>query len=171
MSLSTRIRSAGTLATGAAVAGIAVLAVAGPAQAAPAIATHTAASTTSVSQAQVLASDEIINLGLTIREGQAVQGFLKARYGYAGEINGQLDTESWKAMQRELTTFGSQDDGVGVYTGPIDGIVDSDTISALQQLLAPPIAGYTGPIDGVANPQTETAFAVYADTLIEDDGL
>jgi lysozyme family protein len=124
-----------------------------------------------VSQARAFTSDDVVNLGLTVREGQAVQGFLKARYSYTGEINGQLDTESWKALQRELTVFGSEDDGVGVYTGPIDGIVDSDTISALQQLLAPPIAGYTGPIDGVANAQTEAAFAVYADTLIEDDGL
>lgn len=161
MSRSTRIRSAAIVAAGVAATGFALSAVAGPAQAA----------SVNPAPASATSTGDIVNLGLTIREGQAVQGFLKARYSYPGAINGQLDTESWKAMQRELTAFDSQDDGVGVYTGPIDGIVDTETISALQQLLAPPIAGYTGPIDGVDNPQTEAAFRVYADTLIEDDGL
>ena len=125
---------------------------------------RTAVSTTSLPQARILAPDATVNLGLTIREGQAVQRWLAARYGYTGAIDGQLGTDSWMALQLELVKFGS-------YNGPIDGIVDSDTIAALQQLLAPPIAGYTGPIDGIANPETEAAFALYAETLIADDGV
>jgi hypothetical protein len=159
VSRSPKIRRTTTLAAGAAAVGLAALAFAGPAQAATATPAGTA------SQAHVLdETGEVNNLGLTPREAIAVQGFIKARYGYTGELDGKLGQESWMGIQRELTKFGT-------YTGTIDGIVDTETIMALQGMLAPPIAGYVGPIDGTDNPATEAAFALYADTLIEDDGL
>ncbi|WP_129843730.1 peptidoglycan-binding domain-containing protein [Streptomyces sp. RFCAC02] len=41
------------------------------------------------------------------------------------------------------------------YTGPIDGIVGSGTVSALQRSLRD--WGYTGEIDGIAGPDTQAA--------------
>jgi lysozyme family protein len=161
MHLSTRFRRTTVLAAGAAAVGLAGLGIANPAQAAT---VSPARSTVITSEVRALASQSTENLGLTTREAQAIQRFVAARYGYTGAINGELGTDSWMALQRELVKFGS-------YSGPIDGLVDTDTVAALQQLLAPPIAGYTGPIDGVVNSATEAAFALYAETLIEDDGV
>jgi hypothetical protein len=169
MSLSVKIRRTRILVTGAAAASLAALAIAGPAQAATAAPSRTAGSTVSVQQARALAPTEIVNLGVTVREGQAIQCFVAARYGYTGEVNGQLDTDSWKAIQRELTVFTPHVGTPGVYSGPIDGIVDSETITALQQMLTA-ITGYRGPIDGIVNPDLEAAFARYGDALIEDSG-
>ncbi|MEU8733639.1 peptidoglycan-binding protein [Streptomyces tendae] len=165
MSFSARIRRTAIAGIGAATVGLVTLALTAPAQAAttaPTDAAHALHSTANPVQSDAFASRTAFNnLGLTTRQAQAVQGWLQDRYAYPGPINGELDNESWRYLQIEMTVFGT-------YNGPIDGIVDSDTIAALQLLLRPPIAGYQGPIDGVDSPATEAAFALYAEGLIID---
>ncbi|GHH82730.1 hypothetical protein GCM10018793_43040 [Streptomyces sulfonofaciens] len=57
-----------------------------------------------------------------------------------------------------------------MYSGPDDGIVEADTVSAPQQMPTV-IVGCRGPIDAIAAPQTEAAFARHAEVLVEDDGV
>ncbi|MGW2706691.1 peptidoglycan-binding domain-containing protein [Streptomyces sp. NPDC001340] len=95
------------------------------------------------------------NLGLSVPEAKKVQDWLKQWWGYTGEINGQLDTASWKAFQRFLAAYWS-------YPGEINGKVGSDTVQALQRMLKVQ-CGYTGKIDGVAGPDTRAAFKRFAD--------
>jgi hypothetical protein len=94
------------------------------------------------------------NLGLSVPEAMKVQDWLKQWWSYTGEINGQLDTESWKAFQRFLAAYWS-------YPGEINGTVGSDTVKALQRMLKVQ-CGYTGKIDGVAGPDTRAAFKRFA---------
>jgi hypothetical protein len=175
MSRSTKVRRTTNLVAGAVVASLAALGISGAAQAAPTAgpssSVHTTASTVRPRQAQATAANETVNLGLTIEQAEVIQIFLHARYRYTGPIDGQLDTDSWMALQRELTAFEPDGPGTpGAYNGPIDGIVDADTITALQKMLTV-ITGYRGPIDGIVNPDLEAAFARYAVTLEEDDGI
>ncbi|MGW2089684.1 peptidoglycan-binding domain-containing protein [Streptomyces sp. NPDC001880] len=103
---------------------------------------------------------EVVNLGLSTSQAKRVQFYLRYYAGvYTGAIDGLLGTESWKAMQRELRSYG--------YTGAIDGIVGSGTIKALQQFLKN--AGfYSGAIDGIAGSGTRAAFAAWANQLPMD---
>ncbi|SDT83480.1 Putative peptidoglycan binding domain-containing protein [Streptomyces sp. TLI_053] len=94
------------------------------------------------------------NLGLNASQAEYLQDWLARYWGYPGEINGLLDTESWKAFQRFLQTYWS-------YTGPIDGAVSTETIKALQRRLKAE-ESYNGPIDGIAGPSTREAFKRFA---------
>ncbi|WP_030737144.1 peptidoglycan-binding domain-containing protein [Streptomyces sp. NRRL F-2890] len=134
-------------ATAAIAVGAGSLATAGTAVAAP-------------SEKQTVATAEVaplavVNLGLTINQAKNVQSYLKVYYGYTGAVDGQLGTQSWKAMQRMLRSYG--------YSGAIDGIVGGGTIQSLQRLLR--TAGYDGPIDGLAGPGTQAAFKTWAINL------
>lgn len=76
--------------------------------------------------------------------------------GYAGPLDGSLGTESWKAIQRNLTReYG--------YTGPIDGAPGVNTWKAFQRWASR--YGYLGPIDGVPGPKTWRAVAKALNTL------
>ncbi|MFI9461786.1 peptidoglycan-binding protein [Streptomyces xiamenensis] len=99
----------------------------------------------------------VVNLGLTSAEAQKVQRWLRTYFNYNGAIDGQLGTESWKAMQRFLR----QQAG---YTDAIDGIVGPNTIRALQYWLRQ-ANGYTGAIDGIAGAGTQAAFKRFANGL------
>ncbi|MFE5819461.1 peptidoglycan-binding protein [Streptomyces sp. NPDC056479] len=90
------------------------------------------------------------NLGLTTEEAKKVQRVLKDNWGYTGEIDGLLGTNSWKAMQKWLTHWGYPGD-------QIDGIVGPNTVKALQKWLKARY-GYTGEIDGIAGSGTKAAF-------------
>ncbi len=122
------------------------LAVAGTAAAAPAPAGKTSVSADVTPFA-------VVNLGLSTTQARNVQCFLKNSWGYTGALDGQLGTNSWKAMQRRL----AWNQG---YAGAIDGVVGPGTISALQHLLRG--YQYTGAIDGIAGPATQAAFKRYA---------
>lgn len=103
-----------------AVAGIAAgtLAAAGTSYAAPAPTARTAAS----AQASILATN---NLGLSTTQAKYVQCFLRdAPASYTGGIDGQLGTNSWKAMQRHLRAYWD-------YNDSIDGDPGPNTIKAL----------------------------------------
>ncbi|MFB4195989.1 peptidoglycan-binding domain-containing protein [Streptomyces carpaticus] len=98
----------------------------------------------------------VVNLGLSTQQAKNVQCFLKnGGWGYSGAIDGQLGTNSWKAMQNRLSS------GYGYPSNQIDGIVGPNTVKALQRLLADKW-GYTGAIDGIAGPATQAAFKRYA---------
>ncbi|MEU3147594.1 MULTISPECIES: peptidoglycan-binding protein [unclassified Streptomyces] len=101
--------------------------------------------------AEAVAPLAVVNLGLTTSEAKNVQSFLRAYYSYTGAIDGQLGTQSWKAMQRMLKKYG--------YTGKIDGVVGGGTVQALQRLLR--TYGYDGSIDGVVGPKTLAAFKTF----------
>ncbi len=144
-----------TLVSATAIAGITAGSLAGASAslAAPAPATKSAASS------QAVAPFAVNNLGLNTSEAQKVQRLLKRDpvCGYTGAIDGQLGTESWKAIQRCL-----KGKGWG-YTGPIDGIVGSGTVKALQRMLKD--YGYTGAIDGIVGAGTKAAFKKFANSL------
>ncbi|MFF7646893.1 peptidoglycan-binding domain-containing protein [Streptomyces canus] len=97
------------------------------------------------------------NLGLTYDQAKGIQRWLKGSWGYTGNIDGLLGTESWKAIQRYL----ARDWG---YTDPIDGIAGPDTIRALQRFLTE-YSIYTGPIDGIAGPGTRAAWSNWANYI------
>ncbi|MCZ4511621.1 peptidoglycan-binding domain-containing protein [Streptomyces sp. ActVer] len=97
------------------------------------------------------------NLGLSTAQAKKVQGDLKAHWGYDGDIDGLLGTNSWKAMQRGLKEYWGYDDA-------IDGIVGPNTVKALQRWLKSKF-GYNGDIDGIAGPGTQAAFKRAADSL------
>lgn len=90
------------------------------------------------------------NHGLTTTEARYVQCELKANWGYSGALDGQLGTNSWKALQRALAKHWE-------YTGAIDGIPGPNTNKALQRLLMAGY-GYPGPIDGIWGPNSIAAF-------------
>jgi lysozyme family protein len=99
------------------------------------------------SEVSVLA---VNNLGLTTEEAKKAQRVLTDRWGYTGEIDGLLGTNSWKAMQKWLVNWGYPSDD-------IDGIVGPNTVKALQKWLKARY-GYTGAIDGIAGSGTKAAF-------------
>lgn len=106
-----------------------------------------------VSHRAVVAPLAVNNLGLSTAEAQNAQRSLRDAWGYTGAIDGQLGTESWKAIQRSLKANWG-------YTGAIDGVVGVGTISALQRALKS-YGYYTGAIDGIAGPATQSAFRMY----------
>lgn len=98
------------------------------------------------------------NLGLSGQQARYVQCFLRTHpANYTGAIDGQLGTNSWKAMQRWLAEYWN-------YNDSIDGIVGPNTIRALQRMLAFGW-GYTDPIDGIAGPDTRAAFKRFANEM------
>ncbi|MEV3871772.1 peptidoglycan-binding domain-containing protein [Streptomyces sp. NPDC049906] len=99
----------------------------------------------------------VVNLGLSTAQARYVQCYLKQNWSYTGAFDGQLGTNSWKAMQRRLAS------GYG-YTDTIDGIVGPNTVKALQRRLAAGY-GYNGAIDGIAGSGTQAAFRTYANSL------
>ncbi|MFJ6360827.1 peptidoglycan-binding protein [Streptomyces globisporus] len=121
----------------------ATVAGAGTSFAASPQAAETAASTQDVSVAAVN------NLGLSRAQAKNVQRALKARWGYNDAVDGQLGTNSWKAMQRFLKKKYS-------YKDSIDGIVGPNTVTALQRYLY--YFGYNGYLDGIAGSETRAAF-------------
>jgi len=94
-----------------------------------------------------------VNVGLSAAQASNVQCFLQQFWGYPGPIDGDLGTNSWKAMQRLLKTHWG-------YTGAIDGVVGGGTVAALQRLLR--FWGYAGPIDGIIGDGTRAAFRNFA---------
>jgi lysozyme family protein len=98
------------------------------------------------------------NLGLSSQQAKNVQCFLRTSpASYTGAIDGQLGTNSWKAMQRWLARYWD-------YNDSIDGIVGPNTIRALQRMLAFGW-GYTDSIDGIAGPNTRAAFKRFANDM------
>ncbi|MBV2357744.1 peptidoglycan-binding protein [Streptomyces sp. J2-1] len=136
-----------TLVSTAAVIGLAAggLATAGTSVAAPT--PHT-----KVQPASVLATN---NLGLSTTQAKYVQCFMRdAPASYTGSIDGQLGTNSWKAMQRHLKAYWA-------YTDSIDGDPGPNTIRALQRMLAFGW-GYKDKIDGDPGADTKAAFKRFA---------
>ncbi|MFC8873025.1 peptidoglycan-binding protein [Streptomyces sp. NPDC057148] len=135
-----------TLVTVTTAVGITVgsLATAGTAMAAP---TEARQRVVSAEEAAPLA---VNNLGLTRAEARKIQRVGADRWGYKGEIDGLLGTESWKALQRWLTHWGYPSD-------QIDGVVGPNTVKALQRYLAR-YYDYNGGIDGIAGSGTRAAF-------------
>ncbi|MET7741210.1 peptidoglycan-binding protein [Streptomyces sp. NPDC005385] len=136
-----------TLVGTAAVIGLAAggLATAGPGFAAPAQAPRT-------QSVSILATN---NLGLSTTQAKYVQCFMRdAPASYTGSIDGQLGTNSWKAMQRHLRAYWS-------YTDSIDGDPGPNTIKALQRMLK---FGwnYNDAIDGDPGADTKAAFKRFA---------
>ncbi|MET7369535.1 peptidoglycan-binding protein [Streptomyces sp. NPDC005566] len=103
--------------------------------------------TATSAEAGVFATD---NLGLSPSQAKAIQRVLKDRWGYTGDIDGELGTNSWKAMQRFLKAHWG-------YTDSIDGDPGPNTVRALQRYLKE-YFGYTGKIDGDPGPGTQAAF-------------
>lgn len=101
----------------------------------------------------VVAPQAVVNLGLSNRQAKNVQCWLRNHWGYTGQIDGLLGTNSWKAEQRGLRTYWG-------YTGQIDGIVGTDTRKALQRSLVG--WGYSGAIDGDFGPESQAAFKRFA---------
>ncbi|AXL89249.1 hypothetical protein C4J65_13725 [Streptomyces sp. CB09001] len=98
----------------------------------------------------------VVNLGLTTTQAKKWQCWLRDLGYKPGTIDGQLGTTSWKAAQ---TFFTPQ----RFYSGPIDGIVGSGTVAALQRYLNSRGYGYNLSVDGIAGARTQAAFADYAD--------
>ncbi|TXS50451.1 peptidoglycan-binding protein [Streptomyces sp. uw30] len=94
------------------------------------------------------------NLGLSNTEARYVQCWIQDYWGYTGALDGQLGTNSWKALQRWLKAHWGYNDN-------IDGIVGPNTIKALQRDLKAH-HGYTGAIDGIAGSGTKAAFKDFA---------
>jgi lysozyme family protein len=129
------------------------VAAAGTSFAAPQPAAKSAVSAQDVS---VLA---VNNLGLSNRQAKNVQCWLKnGGWGYTGDIDGLLGTNSWKAYQGFLTDYGYPSD-------EIDGAVGPNTIKALQRQLKRDGWGYNGDIDGIAGTKTKEAFKRYANAV------
>lgn len=141
-----------TLVSLTAVAGIAAGSLAGASAglAAPTPAAKPAASS------QAVVPFAVNNLGLSTAQAKKVQAGLRG-WGYTGDIDGLLGTDSWKAMQRFLKKYYD-------YNDDIDGIVGSNTVRALQRWLKSNW-GYTGRIDGEAGSGTKDAFKRYANSL------
>jgi hypothetical protein len=97
-----------------------------------------------------------VNVGLSVAQASNVQCWLQQFWGYPGPIDGDLGTNSWKAMQRFLRTHWG-------YTGAIDGVVGGGTVAALQRFLR--VWGYTGPIDGIIGNGTRAAFRNFANAF------
>lgn len=107
---------------------------------------------TKAQSATILATN---NLGLSATQAKYVQCFLRdAPASYTGGIDGQLGTNSWKAMQRHLRAYWN-------YNDSIDGDPGSNTIKALQRMLA---FGwdYNDDIDGDPGTNTRAAFKRFA---------
>jgi peptidoglycan hydrolase-like protein with peptidoglycan-binding domain len=140
-----------TLVSVATAVGIAAggVAAAGTSFAAPAQDTRTVAS------AEAVAVLEENNLGLDAQQATNVQCWLERDWGYQGQLDGRLGTESWMAFQRNLKAHWG-------YTGDIDGEVGKGTVSALQRLLSAH-HGYTGAIDGDPGQGTQEAFKRFSD--------
>ncbi|NJQ15181.1 peptidoglycan-binding domain-containing protein [Streptomyces bohaiensis] len=120
------------------------------------------AATAQPAERTVTASDTVVpftvnNLGLSATEARKLQRWLRG-WGYTGSLDGQLGTNSWKAMQRWLKSEWG-------YTDAIDGIVGPNTIKALQRRLRDGGSGYRGPIDGIAGPDTRAAFNRFVEAL------
>ncbi|MFE0258040.1 peptidoglycan-binding protein [Streptomyces sp. NPDC059010] len=119
----------------------------------------TAGTSFAAAQAKPAVSSEVSvlavnNLGLSTTEARYVQCWLQDYWGYTGALDGQLGTNSWKAMQRNLKQHWG-------YNDSIDGIVGKNTIMALQRSLKA-YQGYDGEIDGIAGPKTKAAFKRFA---------
>ncbi|MFF6781172.1 peptidoglycan-binding domain-containing protein [Streptomyces sp. NPDC012510] len=99
------------------------------------------------------------NLGLTSKQAKGIQRWLKG-WGYKGDIDGQLGTNSWKAMQTYLAKDWKYEDA-------IDGIVGPNTIKALQRFLKEH-SNYEGAIDGIAGPGTRAAWSNWANFIYTD---
>ncbi|MFE6041878.1 peptidoglycan-binding protein [Streptomyces sp. NPDC056452] len=96
------------------------------------------------------------NLGLTSKQAKGIQRWLRG-WGYNGDIDGLLGTNSWKAIQNFLEDQWEYDDA-------IDGIPGPNTIKALQRFLSEH-SQYTGPIDGIAGPGTRAAWSNWANFI------
>ncbi|MEE1928726.1 peptidoglycan-binding domain-containing protein [Streptomyces sp. TRM 70351] len=105
--------------------------------------------TTPVASTKAFAPLAVVNLGLTTQEASMLQYKHLRHWGYTGALDGQLGTNSWKAMQRQLRHWG--------YNGAIDGIVGTGTVKALQRFLKQ-WHNYNGAIDGIAGSGTIAAF-------------
>ncbi|MGW2179076.1 peptidoglycan-binding domain-containing protein [Streptomyces sp. NPDC001732] len=111
--------------------------------------------TQAVASADAVTPLAVNNMGLNTTQAKRLQRDLKANWGYKGKIDGQLGTESWKAMQRFLKQWG--------YKDKIDGIVGSNTVKAMQRWLKANW-GYKGKIDGIAGAGTKAALARYCNS-------
>ncbi|CCK24771.1 hypothetical protein BN159_0392 [Streptomyces davaonensis JCM 4913] len=111
-----------TLVSVTAVIGIAAgtLATAGTSVAAP------ETGTSSIAAAEPVTTLAVVNLGLSTREAECEQKWLKQYWGYTGEIDGALGTNSWKAEQRFLRANWD-------YNGEIDGIAGAGTQAAFER--------------------------------------
>ncbi|MCX5050147.1 MULTISPECIES: peptidoglycan-binding domain-containing protein [unclassified Streptomyces] len=98
------------------------------------------------------------NFGLSSQQAKNVQCFMRgAPASYTGGIDGQLGTNSWKAMQRHLKAYWN-------YTDSIDGDPGPNTVKALQRMLAFGW-GYTDRIDGDPGTNTRAAFKRFANDM------
>ncbi|MFF7282054.1 peptidoglycan-binding protein [Streptomyces griseorubiginosus] len=128
------------------------LASAGSGFAATEVATKPAVSTRAVSPLAV-------DLGLTQTEVRWLQCWLMDHWDFPGPIDGQFNTETWKALQRFLQAEWG-------YTGPIDGIFGSGIVRSLQRFLKAE-HGYAGAIDGVWGPAAQAAMKRFARSCSE----
>jgi peptidoglycan hydrolase-like protein with peptidoglycan-binding domain len=99
-----------------------------------------------------------VNFGLSTQQAKNVQCFLRTSpASYTGAIDGQLGTNSWKAMQRWLREYWD-------YNDSIDGDPGPNTVRALQRMLA---FGwdYNDSIDGDPGPNTRAAFKRFANDM------
>ncbi|WP_406146632.1 peptidoglycan-binding protein [Streptomyces sp. NBC_01012] len=110
------------------------------------------AQSTTAAEASVLATN---NLGLSAAQAKRVQDALR-RWGYTGEADGVLGTQSWIAMQHFLKKHHG-------YTGAYDGDPGPKTIMALQRYLKKRYQ-YKDAIDGDAGKNTQAAFSRMANT-------
>jgi hypothetical protein len=86
------------------------------------------------SQLNITQTGNTAGLACQMQAGPASVG------GYTYDIDGDMQTNSWKGMQKWL-----HDAGYGYY-GPQDGVPGTNTYKAMQRFAAQ--YGYTGPIDG-----------------------
>lgn len=77
-----------------------------------------------------------------------IQKYLKANYGYSGEIDGIPGLLTYKALQKFMRQYG--------YNGAIDGIAGANTWKAVQRWLQR-YYGYQGAIDGIVGNMTKAA--------------
>lgn len=102
----------------------------------------------------------VVNLGLTIRRAKGVQTWLKRFHGfYNGPIDGELGSNSWRAIQQVLAIYYD-------YEGDIDGIPGTQTKKALQRFLNH--GGYNaGKVDGIWGRQSTNAWSDFADAMVD----
>ena len=74
---------------------------------------------------------------VTNSQGVTLQRIARAG-GYTGALDGVPGTNTWKGVQQVLGGYG--------YSGPVDGVMGTQSYAALQRFAAK--GGYTGPIDG-----------------------
>lgn len=91
-----------TLVSATAVAGILVGSLAGASSSFAATEVATKPATKPAASAEAVSPLAVDNHGLSTGEARNVQCWLMDHWDYPGPLNGQLDTESWKAMQRFL---------------------------------------------------------------------